>query len=294
MMERIIRFADDPNYYDGYNDKMKNSPDPYFHVRSVTHNFQAADFGLGRKEMDNPEEVEEFMADLKETFPFLLVMEYMQESLLLLKRKWCWDITDILFLQKNVFKYQNKNDPIPVKTAEKLLDWMSVDLQIYKWANATLWKEISKEKGFGEELTYYKSVNSLIGSYCKADIMLFRSVEAYKNPRITIPKLEIAGSPWNAPFSIELEDCKNLMRFEMAYTRLLQINQRPDLFDDSYYFKGNDGIRKPIKPAAKSSPQKVKSNLGRSAAEARVKYASAKRFKYIPPTPAPRRNSEEE
>jgi len=48
------------------------------------------------------------MADLKETFPFLLVMEYMQESLLLLKRKWCWDITDILFLQKNVFKYQSE------------------------------------------------------------------------------------------------------------------------------------------------------------------------------------------
>jgi len=48
------------------------------------------------------------MADLKETFPFLLVTEYMKESLLLLKRKWCWDITDILFLQKNVFKYQSE------------------------------------------------------------------------------------------------------------------------------------------------------------------------------------------
>jgi len=51
---------------------------------------------------------------------------------------------------------------------------MSVDLQIYKWANATLWREISKEKGFKEELTYYKSVNSLVGSYCKADISLFK------------------------------------------------------------------------------------------------------------------------
>ncbi|KAF6033863.1 GAL3ST1 [Bugula neritina] len=139
--------------------------------------------------------------------------------------------------------------------AEKLLDWMSVDLQIYKWANATLWREISKEKGFEEELTYYKSVNSLVGSYCNADIALFKKNEANETPGITIPKLEIAGSPWSAPFSIELEDCKNLMRNEQAYTRLLQINQRPDLFKESYYFIGNDGIRA-IKPAVKSAPKK--------------------------------------
>jgi len=48
------------------------------------------------------------MADLKEMFPFLLVTEYMQESLLLLKRKWCWDITDILFLKKLVSPYQSE------------------------------------------------------------------------------------------------------------------------------------------------------------------------------------------
>jgi len=51
------RFADNPNYYDGVNARNKNSPNPNYHVRSMTHNLQAADFGLGRKEMDNPEKV---------------------------------------------------------------------------------------------------------------------------------------------------------------------------------------------------------------------------------------------
>jgi len=32
----------------------------------------------------------------------------MHESLLLLKRKWCWDLVDVLFLTKNVFQYEGK------------------------------------------------------------------------------------------------------------------------------------------------------------------------------------------
>lgn len=52
-------------------------------------------------------QVAAFLENLKQDFPFLLVMEYMHESLLLLRRKWCWELNDILFLQKNVFKYQS-------------------------------------------------------------------------------------------------------------------------------------------------------------------------------------------
>ena len=68
----------------------------------------------------------------------------------------------------------DKADPIPPKTAEKLLDWMSIDLQLYTWANETLWKEIAKEKDFAEELSYYKSINNLVGAFCKANVFLLR------------------------------------------------------------------------------------------------------------------------
>ena len=53
----LFRFAENPNYYDGYNDKMKNSSDPNFHVRSVTRNFQSADFGLRSQDMTSPAKV---------------------------------------------------------------------------------------------------------------------------------------------------------------------------------------------------------------------------------------------
>ena len=61
----ICRFADNPNYYDGINDRMKNTKDVNFHVRSVTKNFQSADFGLSRQAMDDPDKVN-FLLDLNE------------------------------------------------------------------------------------------------------------------------------------------------------------------------------------------------------------------------------------
>lgn len=61
-------------------------------------------------------------------------------------------------------------------------------------------------------------------------------------PRFKIAALEIAASFWNEPITITLEDCRDLMRFEMAFTRLLQIKQRPDLFGQDYYKEIRDGI----------------------------------------------------
>lgn len=68
----------------------------------------------------------------------------------------------------------------------------------------------------------------------------------------------------------------DLMRFEMAFTRLLQIQQRPDLFDDEYYFKGPDGVFKFVKKDPTKSPKKT-------AAQLRAKYMAAKRSKLVPP-----------
>lgn len=51
---------------------------------------------------------------------------------------------------------------------------MSIDVELYTWANKTLWTEIEKEKDFEAELSYYKSINNLVGAYCKADVLLLR------------------------------------------------------------------------------------------------------------------------
>lgn len=53
----IFRFANKPEYYDGINDRGRNSTDPKKHIWSMTKNLQSADFGLDYKDMDNPRKV---------------------------------------------------------------------------------------------------------------------------------------------------------------------------------------------------------------------------------------------
>lgn len=79
-----------------------------------------------------------------------------------------------------------------------------------------------------------------------------------------MPPLEIAASQWNEPLTLDLDSCKDLMRFEMAFTRLLQIKQRPDIYEPGYYFKTADGILKnpknsppPPKAGKPGQPQAV-------------------------------------
>ena len=42
------------------------------------------------------------MEYIKRQMDFVLITEYMDESLVLLKRKWCWDMEDILYLPAKV------------------------------------------------------------------------------------------------------------------------------------------------------------------------------------------------
>ena len=42
------------------------------------------------------------MEFIKREMYFVLITEYMDESLVLLKRKWCWDMEDILYLPAKV------------------------------------------------------------------------------------------------------------------------------------------------------------------------------------------------
>lgn len=70
--------------------------------------------------------------------------------------------------------FSDKEDPIPPQTAAKLLQWSSADVKLYDVANKTLWTEIAKETDFYSELSHYKTVNNLVGAFCKANVYILR------------------------------------------------------------------------------------------------------------------------
>ena len=62
---------------------------------------QIFDLGLQHKYYNDPVEINNHIEDLAEKINLVLIMEYFDESLILLKRELCWDLDDIVYFKFN-------------------------------------------------------------------------------------------------------------------------------------------------------------------------------------------------
>eukprot|EP00058_Branchiostoma_floridae_P021069 XP_002606559.1 hypothetical protein BRAFLDRAFT_131978 [Branchiostoma floridae] len=75
-------------------------------------NCMARDLGLSRRDYDNSTAVREFVQGIENDFTTVMIMEYLPASLVLLKRRMCWTLYDILYNthQSKKSKYTLKAD----------------------------------------------------------------------------------------------------------------------------------------------------------------------------------------
>lgn len=62
---------------------------------------QMFDLGLQHKYYNDPVMIEKYIGDLAEKIDLVLIMEYFDESLVLLKRELCWDLDDVVYFKLN-------------------------------------------------------------------------------------------------------------------------------------------------------------------------------------------------
>ena len=113
------------------------------------------DLGLRTTDYHRTEVVRDAILDIDDKFTLVLIYEYLDESLVLLKRRLCWDLDDMLYLK---FHYQlhgeNVQQPVMNSTVtEQIHRWNKADVMLYQYFNETLWSEIKSEgKDFVEDL----------------------------------------------------------------------------------------------------------------------------------------------
>lgn len=89
----------------------------------------------------------------------------MDESLVLLRRKNCWDLDNILY---HALKVKTTTaDPILPAFEQRVNQVNYGDWMLYDHFNKTLWREIAKEEGFHEEVAEFKRQNALLSESCK-------------------------------------------------------------------------------------------------------------------------------
>ncbi|XP_078365226.1 galactosylceramide sulfotransferase-like isoform X1 [Oculina patagonica] len=124
------------------------------------------ELGLDTKYHANLTVVKNYIRFLQKEFDLVMLMEYFDESLVLLKRRFCWKMEDILYFKLNERRNHQKQS-LSGKAQEQIQKWNLGDVLLYDAFHQTLWKMI-KEEGpdFFNDLAFFRKELASIKNAC--------------------------------------------------------------------------------------------------------------------------------
>lgn len=165
----------------GYADPMKEFlrfPDEYLYnmtlllndlpeTMNLVQSGMFYDLGYDFVDTENDKTIQKSIKELEDEFQIVLIMEYFDESLVLLKLELCWQVDDILYIKQNQrLKRFNMGDDV----SKRILEWSRADNMLYQHFNRTLWRKINKYgRQFTLELEEFRRLNKHFHNICSPD-----------------------------------------------------------------------------------------------------------------------------
>ena len=101
---------------------------------------------------------------VRDNFEMVTITDYIDESLIMLKRKMCWTHEDIVYSPLNARKIKSKD---AVEKLAKKGEINEIDQALFKNSNETLWKGIEKENpDFIREAKHLKKIQYVTTQFC--------------------------------------------------------------------------------------------------------------------------------
>ncbi|ESO99994.1 hypothetical protein LOTGIDRAFT_158219 [Lottia gigantea] len=170
----------------------------------LVHNQMAHDFGIPKTQYNNQSFVEEYIQKLDREFNLVLLLDYFDESLIMLRRKLCWSLKDVLYLKQNSASKPKKKIVLTESDRNRLEEFQFADVMIYNHFQTRFWKDLNSfEIDIHYETNHFKDVRRRMESFCSSYIQS-------KDKFITIAK-----SLWNSAFNITIFDCNILNMKEL-------------------------------------------------------------------------------
>ncbi|XP_065655669.1 uncharacterized protein LOC100209212 isoform X2 [Hydra vulgaris] len=170
---------------------------------NLIKNGQFFDLGLATTDYHKKNVIKSTIQELYEKFTLVLIYEYLDESLVMLKRKLCWQLDDILYLRFQ-HKNQNAKNRIAVsdELSEMIMSWNKADASLYEFFNRTLWEEIRFEgEDFQKELKQFKETLKQIELDCIGDTIT--------NNQFILEEIPSEKQPSNYYFEVNNREANN-------------------------------------------------------------------------------------
>ena len=134
---------------------------------SFIRNLMTFDLGLSHRYFQNYTAVKNYIQFLNKEFDLVMIMDYFDESLVLLKRLLCWEIDDILYVKLNERKDNEKATRLSGRVHYNIRRWNKADVLLFNYFNATFWKKVEKKgSGFYEDLSAFRERRLKIQKLC--------------------------------------------------------------------------------------------------------------------------------
>ncbi|XP_065667278.1 galactose-3-O-sulfotransferase 2 isoform X1 [Hydra vulgaris] len=173
------------------------------------------DLGLESKDFKNQKKIRSSIEKLDSQFDLVMITEYFEESLVLLKRLMCWEIDDVVFFRLKQRSTELKRT-ISKSLQKKIMQWSQADVQLYKHFNRTFWTALKNiGKDFWDEVNLLKAKNKVMSDLCLQQMNQVSS-ELFQTVQTKQYKLRT-----NIPYSTR-EMCKRMTWDEIKYVKHLR------------------------------------------------------------------------
>lgn len=238
----ITQFESSFYYFRFYKDIIKSEdplseflsdPNKYFKLMAKKHggtiglmkNGMLFDFGLNTINYNVSDSyVNETIHNVKQHFDLVLMMEYIDESLVLLMRKFCWTFSDILYLKQNARSV--KRPRLSDENKSRIKKWNEHDFTLYKKFNETFWLKIKRQGNvFWDDLREFRKLRKNLNERCGLGIY---KKKIFKDMTVDAFKINVKDKK-DIPFceKVTLPEIKYLEYFRNLYSR--NIGDRPKL-----------------------------------------------------------------
>ena len=146
----------------GYLRNLARTETPFPESMHLVRNGMFFDLGLAPLAQDNDEEILNAIKKIEHEFTLVLMMEYFDESLVLLKREFCWDLDDVIYIKQNERKVgtDTSKKVLSPQLKEKIRAWNKADVLLYDHFNKTFWEKIKQHgRGFYKDLVDLRRKN---------------------------------------------------------------------------------------------------------------------------------------
>ena len=228
---------------------IRNTSDYDPELFSYSRNVMARDLGFPATEISGL--LDRHLKLLERKLKLVMLVEYFEESLVLLKRYLNWDLKDILYIPNNVFGKGYTVLNLTASDIELFNERNKLDVVIYNYFYARFWKQFSAEgEDIHGEVVHYKNVLKKLTTFCKNN---YKPPKKGKIPptKEESPILEsvdesgvliIKKSLWNKKFTVKLDDCKYMLTKELDFIGLLRKVQGSEILP-SKVFVGEHAVQ---------------------------------------------------